>query len=195
MKIKSFISTLSLAGLLSACSSLGVGVGIGTGFGGHGGIGVNLGGNIPLNKSSQTSSNQDVSVPQTLLQQELNIELKELNQYRTQQGLSALVRNESLDAYATTRAKELAQNFSHTRPNGKDALSYIRNFVQTAENIAQNNDADGKAVIQQWKNSPEHAKNMSNPAFRAVGLGVYAAPSGKVYWVQVFGEEHSFVRY
>ncbi|MBO7380192.1 MAG: CAP domain-containing protein [Neisseriaceae bacterium] len=195
MKITPFLSTITLISLLSACSSLGVGVGIGTGFGGHGGIGVSLGGNIPLDKSPKVSSNQSVNIPETRLQQELNIELNELNQYRTQQGLKPLQRNESLDAYAATRAKELSQQFSHTRPNGKNALSYVRNFVETAENIAQNNAADGKAIIEQWKNSPEHAKNMANPVFRAVGLGVYADASGKIYWVQVFGEEHSFVRY
>lgn len=195
MNIQHLFCTVATITVLSACSSLGVGVGIGTGFGGHGGIGVSLGGNIPLDKSPKVSSNQGVAIPQTRLQQELNIEFNELNQYRTQQGLQALVRNESLDAYAATRAAELAQNFSHTRPNGKNALSYVHNFVETAENIAQNNAADGKAIIEQWKNSPEHAKNMANPVFRAVGLGVYADASGKIYWVQVFGEEHSFVRY
>ncbi|MBO7555739.1 MAG: hypothetical protein J6T41_07195, partial [Neisseriaceae bacterium] len=96
MKITPFLSTITLISLLSACSSLGVGVGIGTGFGGHGGIGVSLGGNIPLDKSPKVSSNQGVAIPQTRLQQELNIEFNELNQYRTQQGLRALVRNESL---------------------------------------------------------------------------------------------------
>lgn len=195
MKIRMFLYILTAMSVLSACSSVGVGVGIGTGIGRHGGIGVNLGGNIPLNKLPNLSSDKNVAVPQTRLQQELNIEFNELNQYRTRQGLSPLVRNESLDAYAAVRATELAQKFSHTRPNGKDALSYIRNFVQTAENIAQNNVADGKAIIEQWKNSSEHVKNMSNPVFRAVGLGVYVDTSGKIYWVQVFGEEHSFVRY
>ena len=195
MNIQHLFGTLVVAVALSACSSIGLGVGIGTGFGGHGGIGVSLGGNIPLDKSPKTSSNQEVSIPQTRLQQELNIELNELNQYRTQLGLKPLIRNESLDAYAETRAAELAQQFSHTRPNGKNALSYVRNYVETAENIAQNNAADGKAVVEQWKNSPEHNKNMANPVFRAVGLGVCAAPNGKVYWVQIFGEEHSFVRY
>ena len=179
---------------LAGCSSVGVGVGIGTGFGRHGNIGVSLGGNIPID-NNRTHTPKETQIPETRLQQEIQIAFNELNQYRTQQGLKPLVRNESLDAYATTRAQELAQHFSHTRPNGKDALSYIRNFVQTAENIAQTNSADGKAAIEQWKGSSSHAQNMANPVFRAVGLGVYAAPTGKVYWVQVFGEEHSFVRY
>lgn len=193
MKINHLFSTFVLMALV-ACSSVGVGVGVGTGFGRHGGIGISLGGNIPLDKNRHDSA-QTMQVPETRLQQELQIELNELNQYRTQQGVQPLVRNESLDAYATTRAKELAQHFSHTRPNGKDALSYVRNFVETAENIAQTNDADGRTVIEQWKGSSSHAQNMLNPVFRAVGLGVYVAPTGKVYWVQVFGEEHSFVRY
>ena len=193
MKSQHFLCTVIALTALVACSSVGVGVGVGTGFGRHGGIGISLGGNIPLEKQKDNTENP--AIPEMRLQQELQIEFNELNQYRTQQGSKPLVRNESLDAYATTRARELAQHFSHTRPNGKDALSYVRNFVETAENIAQTNEADGKTVIEQWKGSSSHAQNMANPVFRAVGLGVYVAPTGKVYWVQVFGEEHSFVRY
>ncbi|MBR7059382.1 MAG: CAP domain-containing protein [Neisseriaceae bacterium] len=114
---------------------------------------------------------------------------------RQAQGLNTLTRNESLDAYAMMRAYELSQSFSHTRPNGKDALSYIRNHIYTAENIAQTSNLSSDEVLKQWENSPSHLNNIMNKQIQSVGLGVYTDSSGRVYWVQIFGDTHSYARY
>jgi hypothetical protein len=38
-----------------------------------------------------------------------------------------------------------------------------------------------------WINSPPHRENLEFPSFRAIGVGVAADPSGRLYWVQDFG--------
>ncbi|MBR6026865.1 MAG: CAP domain-containing protein [Neisseriaceae bacterium] len=189
--MKKYITCILSIIALSACS--GLNIGIGTGFGGHhGGVGVSLGGTIPVGKNTPS---QDTQIPAPLVQQELHIQWQKLNAMRQAQGLNSLIRNESLDAYAMMRANELAQNFSHTRPNGKDALSYIRNHSYTAENIAQTNNLSADEVLKQWQNSPSHLNNMMHRQIQSVGLGVYVDSSGRVYWVQIFGDIHSYARY
>lgn len=191
--MKKYIAYILSAIALSACTATGLNVGIGTGFGGsHGGVGISLGGTIPVGKNNPS---KETKIPATIIQQELHTQWQKLNAMRQAQGLNTLTRNESLDAYAMIRAYELSQSFSHTRPNGKDALSYIRNHIYTAENIAQTSNLSSDEVLKQWQNSPSHLNNIMNKQIQSVGLGVCTDSSGRVYWVQIFGDTHSYARY
>jgi uncharacterized protein YkwD len=120
-----------------------------------------------------------------------------MNELRAQKGAGNLVLDSTLCAVADLRAKETAEKFSHTRPNGGDCFSAIGaiggsrdNYGYLGENIAYGT-ADSYAYpaapFDAWVNSPGHYSNMINTNFTAVGIGKYYNPSnGGTYWVQFF---------
>ncbi|MDO5686230.1 MAG: CAP domain-containing protein [Neisseria sp.] len=181
-------TVLAVAVLLAGCSNIGLGVGFGTGFGSGSGIGFGISGTLPT-KNESTRHSITVAAPSAAAEQELQKELDAVNRLRADKGLRPLWYNPSLSAYATVRAQEIARKFSHTRPDGNDALKAVRGNVAAAENIAYNHKLSGLDAVNQWRNSPGHYANMTSERYREIGMGVYAAPSGEFYWVQVFSGE------
>lgn len=115
-----------------------------------------------------------------------------LNAYRVENGKAALKTNASLAEGVGIRAPELAQLFSHTRPNGLQWSS-----VSTAargENIASKY-LTAQSVMDGWKNSPGHNENMLRDTFKSAAIGVFAQritlSGGSTYYiyhyVQLFG--------
>ncbi len=43
-------------------------------------------------------------------------------------------------------------------------------------------------VMRGWLDSPGHRRNIENPAFRSIGVGVVASSSGRINWTQMFGD-------
>lgn len=117
--------------------------------------------------------------------------VKLLNDLRAEVGLSALAwdNNSNLQRAAEIRARELEKLFSHTRPDGSSCFTALDEFgvryMTCAENIAYGTNLDAAGVINLWKNSPGHYKNMTNSALKKVGLASYRA-GDMVYWVQLF---------
>ena len=109
------------------------------------------------------------------------------NKLRADQGLSPLINDEELNAYAAVRAKEISKHYEHKRPNGEN----IGNF---GENIAAGHAKAGDTV-KQWRRSPGHYANMINSDYKQLGVGYYRASNGEHYWVQLFnlgGEKSSY---
>lgn len=106
------------------------------------------------------------------------------NQYRTEVGLSPLVYDEKLMAYAQKRAEELVGYYSHTRPDGTSFATGLSGGG--AENISYGQKSGTAAAIS-WKNSPGHYANMIHSDLSKIGIGVVYSPSGDLHWVQVFG--------
>lgn len=112
-----------------------------------------------------------------------------VNQVRAENGLSAL----SLDLgdfhnVTYLRAREVAVNYSHTRPNGKSCYTiygdYGLSYRSSGENIARGQKT-AKEVMQDWMNSPAHRANILRPEFTRICIGVYGYGESK-YWVQEF---------
>lgn len=108
--------------------------------------------------------------------------------------LKPLKRDPQLEQTAKTRAKEIAQSFSHTRPNGTSCFSaYPSSLMARGENIAEGQ-SSAKEVTEDWmeKNDPYsgqgHRRNMLDSKFNAVGIACYAQ-NGTYYWVQSFGRD------
>ena len=88
---------------------------------------------------------------------------------------------------AVNHAIDMSTNnyFSHDSPNGRklkdrvDATKY--NWRTIGENIAHGHKS-GKDVVAGWIKSPGHCKNVMNPEFKNIGIGMK-----NNYWVQVFG--------
>jgi uncharacterized protein YkwD len=106
--------------------------------------------------------------------------LNELNNYRTSLGLSPVKSTNETCAFALTRAKEINTTFSHsafyTRVNNH-TIPYT-NWSRATENIAEA--PDYKQVVDLWKKSPGHAKNMrdNTPYVCIVQYGNYYAYEG-----------------
>ena len=119
--------------------------------------------------------------------------LRIINGFRAEGGLAPLKLNEELTVIANVRAEELAWSgvHSHTRPNLQSCFSLMReNGFETGmagENIGWGYSTP-EAVCEAWKNSETHYKNIMDPQFTEVGIGVSAdpKPSGKLCWSNYF---------
>ena len=119
--------------------------------------------------------------------------ISQLNTYRKSKGKNTLKTNSSLTKAADIRAYEIAYKFSHTRPNGKECYS-LSNLI-SGENIAKGY-MSPTAVMNGWKNSSEHNKNMLYPKFKKIAVSCFALRGNKrpdgtyqytYCWVQNFG--------
>ena len=119
--------------------------------------------------------------------------LRITNAMRAEGGIAPLTLDNKLTEQANVRAEEVAWSglHSHTRPNMKSYSSlFIENGYTTGtagENIGWYQ-TDPAEVCRMWKESPTHYKNIMNPAYTKIGIGVApeADPSKGLCWVQHF---------
>lgn len=133
--------------------------------------------------------------------------LKLINQERKLNGASAL----KVDTSSTVakgldkRANEIAQYFSHQRPNGQDYKTAFASSIRPSlkgENvamysynpIAENTSAEkyiAIALFKQWNASSQHHANIINKSYKKTALQVklkYNTQKGKYYYysAQIF---------
>lgn len=111
-----------------------------------------------------------------------------VNEERAKAGAGPLRLANDLQQEANIRAEELVSLFSHTRPDGRDCFSVMRNKGRTcAENIAagQQNPAE---VMKSWMNSSGHRANILNSKLKELGVGFVKREGTEYdyYWVQLF---------
>ena len=110
--------------------------------------------------------------------------IEETNLERARYGLDALRVDEELMAAARVRAEEIAQKFSHTRPDGtswRTVSSAVR-----GENIARGHNNPDR-VMAAWMSSSGHRQNILRAGYGSIGAACVRA--GNVcYWVQLFGK-------
>ena len=101
-------------------------------------------------------------------------------------GLPALKLNQELLRAANIRVGEIAQSFSHTRPDGTPCFTVLEDcelsFLTAGENIAQGY-ATAQEVMAGWMQSEGHRVNILNGGFSMLGVGYDAATDS---WVQIF---------
>lgn len=125
--------------------------------------------------------------------------LENTNRIRAAAGVPPLTLDAAMSAAAALRAIEMARAgvLSHTRPNGETCFTVYSEFgwgfakIYLGENIARLSgvaDPDTQ-VCESWKNSPDHYRNMVEPDFTRLGVGVYTAPDGRCYYAQLFAAE------
>ena len=116
-----------------------------------------------------------------------------INGYRKKNGVSPLVLSNELTEIACARAEEIAWSgeHSHRRPNGRTCFTILKdagiNEGYAGENIGWGYDT-AQEVCEAWKNSETHLKNILDPDFVEIGIGVAADPDpdGKLCWAQIF---------
>lgn len=116
-----------------------------------------------------------------------------VNSERSAQRRSSLKSDETLNMIAEQRAREIAVKFSHTRPDGSKCSSLLQENdivnVYAGENIAAGH-RSAEEVMNTWMNSDGHRKNILNENYTRIGVGVYEASNGTIYWVQVFTSDY-----
>ncbi|MBO0903552.1 CAP domain-containing protein [Jiella sonneratiae] len=116
------------------------------------------------------------------------VALSSLNAFRAENGLPALVFNPILGEVAERQARAMAArgDLSHsvdgTLP--ERVRSYGYDVYAAAENIGWNY-RSVPAVMDGWKNSAGHRKNLLNPRVREIGFAAAEGPNGEPYWALV----------
>lgn len=117
-----------------------------------------------------------------------------INDYRAENGLSALTFDETLLKAAQLRAAEITENYSHDRPDGTSCFTVLDevgfSYWTVGENIAwtEGTLSTPATVSRSWINSEPHRKNILNDNFEVTGIA--AVRVGKTtYWVQLFAKK------
>ncbi|MFE3522193.1 CAP domain-containing protein [Streptomyces sp. NPDC059161] len=113
-----------------------------------------------------------------------------VNQQRAQVGCMPVQADAALASLATAFSDDMAARgfFDHTDPDGKtpwDRAAKAGIQGLGGENIARGQ-ADAKAVMDAWMNSPGHRANILNCEYKSLGVGVHFGPGGP-WWTQDFG--------
>lgn len=130
-----------------------------------------------------------------------NISAEELinltNQKRLEQGLPALIINQSLVEASRQKASDMiAKNYwAHTAPDGTTPWQFFKNvdykYLYAGENLARDFQ-DSQSVVNAWMNSPTHKDNILSGRYRDIGIVVIhdtfqGQPTTLV--VQLFGSQ------
>lgn len=139
--------------------------------------------NIPNTPPSETQ----VSNLETFKQDVLNL----VNAERAKEGLGALVIDSNLSNVAQLKSRDMIDKdyFDHNSPTYGTPFDMMRSFGITyrvaGENIAMGHSTP-EEVVEGWMNSAGHRKNIMNPRFTHLGMGIDRAQSGRIYWTQMF---------
>ena len=111
-----------------------------------------------------------------------------VNAARAKYGLPALTVDAKVQQAAQVRARESAQSFSHTRPDGSSFSTALIeagvSYTRSGENIAYGQTTP-QQVVQAWMDSAGHRANILDAGFTHIGVG-HAVVNGTAYWAQLF---------
>jgi hypothetical protein len=114
-----------------------------------------------------------------------------VNQERKAAGLKNVKLNDDLNRVAELRAAEIAEKWSHTRPNGEEwKTAFAEEGVSASyrgENLAKGQYSADK-VVEDWMDSEGHRANILNKKFTKMGVASVVI-DGVTYWVQVFAND------
>ena len=115
--------------------------------------------------------------------------VKLVKQERAKAGLKEVTLDKTIESAALIRAKEIVRSFSHTRPNGSNFSTVLKEqgitYRGAGENIAWGQKSP-EEVMKAWMNSDGHRANILNPNFTKIGVGHYQNAKGTNYWAQLF---------
>ena len=114
-----------------------------------------------------------------------------VNAERTKRGISALTLDSNLSSVARKKSQDMVNKnyFDHTSPTYGSPFDMMKQFgisYRTAgENIAKGQKTP-QEVVTAWMNSEGHRKNILNPNFTNLGVGIAKDSKGTTYWTQMF---------
>lgn len=115
-----------------------------------------------------------------------------INALRASRGLGQLSYSQALNSAAETHARDMAlqQRAWHfgsdrSNPQSRAARSGFGGRV-LGENIAEAFDGD-IIILQNWLDDSTGAKLILDRSATSIGFGWFQEPTGKIWWVQLFG--------
>lgn len=112
------------------------------------------------------------------------------NAERAKVGAKPLKSNADLNKLATMKSQDIVENnyFSHQSPTYGSPFDMMKtygiSYMYAGENLAINSDAD--KAHNAWMNSEGHRKNLLNPDFTEIGIGLYPKGNGSYAYTQMF---------
>ena len=110
------------------------------------------------------------------------------NSVRVANGLAPLAEDPTLVWIAAIRVNEVAQNWSHTRPDGRPWYTAFNEVgyhgICQGENLAKGHTAD--TVVPAWFASQSHRANLLDRRYTKIGVA-YVQVNGELYVAQEFG--------
>lgn len=89
---------------------------------------------------------------------------------------------------ANTRAIEITYSYSHTRPNGKRAITDLYAYAHTdAENLAKGQQS-AEQVCKDWFSSDTHNQNIVNRSYHTIGISVFCQKLAEDDYVNNFSQ-------
>ncbi|MBP3414695.1 MAG: CAP domain-containing protein [Clostridia bacterium] len=110
-----------------------------------------------------------------------------INEVRDREGLPPFeTGDEALEKAASTRLYEIAEDFSHTRPDGRDNKTALEEndvkYLSCGENLAEGQ-YTAEQVVYDWLNSPTHREIILDSKFTHASIICGSDQDGKGYWV------------
>ena len=112
---------------------------------------------------------------------------RQINIQRRRYGFNSYDRNPLLQQAAQKRAKELAEKFSHARPNGyswASAISMRYNFKKASELTARYY-TDPQEVVDAWMSRASTKAKIISKRYNEIGVGVYLDEDGFLYYAVI----------
>lgn len=134
-------------------------------------------------------------VPKDSFSQECVDVFNYVNHTRRDYNLPMLQFSAELNDVCAVRAKELSNNYSHTRPDGSFFVTAVANKGNSlSENISVTTKPVSETALPEffsawdsWNKNEESRANMLKPAVREMGMNYYYDPvKQKRFWVQIF---------
>jgi len=114
-----------------------------------------------------------------------------INKERKAAGLKKVTLNDDLNRVAELRAAEIAEKWSHTRPNGEEWKTAFSEAGVSASYRGENlgkGQYSAEKVVDDWMDSKGHRSNILNKKFTKMGVASVVI-DGVTYWVQVFAND------
>lgn len=137
-------------------------------------------------KGSAPASQSEINADQQYADEVVRL----VNVERKGSGRRELVVDPRLTQAANIRAQEISILFEHVRPDGSSSFTVVEEmgirYFAVGENIAYNHKSP-EAVMKAWMNSPGHKRNILDPDYNSIGVGVTTV-NGSKYAVQLFAK-------
>jgi len=117
-----------------------------------------------------------------------------VNDFRKSRRLIPLERRPELDAVARAHSEDMVRRhfFAHRNPEGLDWVGRLRRagiqgFALAGENLAMTSQSrPNTRILEGWKHSPAHLKNLVARPYNATGVGIARGPDGALYYTQLY---------
>ena len=147
----------------------------------------------PIAPTSETTTNNGFVVNDAAQNDKL---IQLINDYRAENGLPRLAKNDKLMEAAAICAKEAAFNFSHTRPDGTGSETVLKDVGLSTWGTFCENCHGGLGAINAfkgWKNSSGHNSTMLTPdPVTHIGVGSYTDGNGHNAYVMIFAMDYGY---